>query len=42
MNYDKTFVVVIKFMNYKLLFALTVIFNLKIEQMNVKTAFLYS
>jgi hypothetical protein len=29
-------------MSYKLLFALAAAYNLKIEQMDVKTAFLYS
>jgi hypothetical protein len=33
---------VVKPISYKLLFALTAAYNLKIEQINVKTAFLYS
>jgi hypothetical protein len=41
LDYNKTFASVVKPMSYKLLFALTAAYNLKIEQINVKTAFLY-
>jgi hypothetical protein len=40
-NYNKTFAVVVKLISYKLLFAIVVANDLKIEQMDVKTAFLY-
>jgi hypothetical protein len=41
LDYNKTFALVVKLISYKLLFALTAAYNLKIEQMDVKTAFLY-
>jgi hypothetical protein len=42
LDYNKTFALVVKLISYKLLFALTAAYNLKIEQIDVKTAFLYS
>ena len=41
LDYYKTFTSVIKPMSYKLLFAIAAANDLKIEQMDVKTAFLY-
>ena len=40
-NYYKTFVSMIKFMNYKIIFVIIVVNDWNIEQMNVKTVFLY-
>ena len=42
LNYYKTFASVIKPISYKLLFAIAAANDLEIEQMDVKTAFLYS
>jgi hypothetical protein len=42
LNYYKTFALVVKLISYKLLFAITAANDLKIEQMDIKTAFLYS
>ena len=42
LNYYKTFTLVIKPISYKLLFIITAANNLKIEQIDIKTAFLYS
>jgi len=41
-NYYKTFVLIIKPISYKLLFAITIVNDFKIEQMDIKMAFLYS
>ncbi len=41
LNYTKTFVSMIKSMNYKTMYVIIVVNDWKIEQMNVKTAFLY-
>jgi hypothetical protein len=41
LNYTKTFVSMIKSMNYKTMYVIIVINDWKIEQMNVKTIFLY-
>jgi hypothetical protein len=41
LNYMKTFVSIIKFMNYKAMYVIIVVNDWKIEQMNVKTVFLY-
>jgi hypothetical protein len=41
LDYNETFALVVKLINYKLLFALIVAYNLEIEQIDVKTAFLY-
>jgi hypothetical protein len=41
LNYYKTFTLVVKPMSYKLLFAITAANDLKIEQMDIKTAFFY-
>jgi hypothetical protein len=41
LNYMKTFVSIIKLMNYKTMYVIIVINDWKIEQMNVKTTFLY-
>jgi hypothetical protein len=41
LNYTKTFVSMIKSMNYKTMYVIIVVNNWKIEQMNVKTIFLY-
>lgn len=40
-DYHETFATVVKPMSYKILFAIAAAFNLEIEQMDVKTAFLY-
>lgn len=40
-DYDETFAAVVKPMSYKMLFALAAALDLDIEQMDVKTAFLY-
>ena len=40
-DYHETFVSMIKFMNYKIIFVITVVNNWNIEQMNVKIVFLY-
>ena len=42
LNYYKTFALVIKLISYKLIFAIAVVNNLKIKQIDVKMAFLYS
>jgi len=39
-DYEQTFAAVVKSMTYKVLFIMTAHYNLKLEQMNVKTAFL--
>jgi hypothetical protein len=41
LNYTKTFVSIIKSMNYKTMYVIIVVNDWKIEQMNVKTTFLY-
>jgi hypothetical protein len=41
LNYTKTFVSMIKFMSYKTMYVITIVNDWKIEQMNVKIAFLY-
>jgi hypothetical protein len=41
LNYTKTFVSMIKSMNYKTMYVIIVVNDWKIEQMNVKTIFLY-
>jgi hypothetical protein len=41
LNYTKTFVSMIKSMNYKAMYIIIVVNDWKIEQMNVKTIFLY-
>jgi hypothetical protein len=41
LNYTKTFVSMIKSMNYKTMYVIIVVKDWKIEQMNVKTIFLY-
>jgi len=41
-DYNKTFASVVKPMSYKALFAIAAALDLEIEQMDVKTAFLYS
>jgi hypothetical protein len=41
LNYTKIFVSMIKFMSYKTMYVIIVINDWKIEQMNVKTTFLY-
>jgi hypothetical protein len=41
LNYTKTFVSMIKFMNYKIMYVITIVNDWKIEQMNVKIVFLY-
>ena len=40
-NYHDTFVLVVKLMSYKTIFALTAILNWDVKQMNVKIVFLY-
>ena len=40
-NFDQTFAAVVKPMAFRTLFAVVAFFNLDIEQMDVKTAFLY-
>ena len=42
MDYNKTFATVVKPISYKALFALAALKDLKIKQIDVKTAFLYS
>jgi hypothetical protein len=41
LNYTKTFVLIIKLMSYKTIYVITIVNDWKIEQMNVKTTFLY-
>jgi hypothetical protein len=41
LDYNETFASVVKPMSYKLLFAIAAAYDLEIEQMDVKTAFLY-
>jgi hypothetical protein len=41
LNYTKTFVSMIKSMNYKTMYVIIIVNDWKIEQMNVKTTFLY-
>jgi hypothetical protein len=41
LNYTKIFVSMIKSMNYKTMYIIIAINDWKIEQMNVKTTFLY-
>ncbi len=41
LNYIKTFVSMIKWMNYKAMYVIIVVNDWKVEQMNVKTVFLY-
>jgi hypothetical protein len=41
LNYTKTFVSMIKFMSYKTMYVIKIVNDWKIEQMNVKTVFLY-
>jgi hypothetical protein len=41
LNYTKTFVSMIKSMNYKTMYVIIVVNDWKIEQINVKTIFLY-
>ena len=41
-DYNDTFAFVVKPMSYKALFAIAAMLDLEIEQMDVKTAFLYS
>ena len=40
-NFYKTFAIVVKPMSYKALFAIAAAYDLEIEQMDVKIAFLY-
>ena len=40
-NYDQTFAAVVKPIAFRALFAIAAYYNLKIEQIDVKTAFLY-
>ena len=40
-DYNQTFTAVVKPMAFRALFAITAYYNLKIEQMDVKTTFLY-
>jgi hypothetical protein len=42
LNYNKTFASVVKPISYKTLFALAAAYDLKLEQIDVKTVFLYS
>jgi hypothetical protein len=42
LDYSETFASIVKLISYKLLFALAAAYNLKLEQINVKTAFFYS
>jgi hypothetical protein len=41
LDYNKTFAAVVKPISYKALFAIAAALDLEIEQINVKTAFLY-
>jgi hypothetical protein len=41
LNYTKTFALMIKSMNYKIMYVIIVVKDWKIEQINVKTIFLY-
>jgi hypothetical protein len=41
LDYNETFALVVKPMSYKLRFAIAAAYDLEIEQMNIKTAFLY-
>ncbi len=41
LNYTKTFVAMIKFMNYKTMYVITIVNDCEIEQINVKIVFLY-
>jgi hypothetical protein len=40
-NYTKTFVSIIKSLNYKTMYVIIIVNDWKIEQINVKTTFLY-
>jgi hypothetical protein len=40
-DYDQTFTIVVKPIAFKALFVIAAYYNLKIEQMDIKTAFLY-
>ena len=40
-NYNQTFAAVVKPMAFRALFAIAAYYNLKIKQMDIKTAFLY-
>ena len=40
-NYDQTFTAVVKPMAFRALFTIAIYYDFKIEQMDVKTAFLY-
>ena len=42
MDYNKTFATIIKLISYKALFALAALKDLKIKQIDIKIAFLYS
>lgn len=42
MDFDQTFAAVIKSMVFKILFAIATVFNLDIDQIDVKTTFLYN
>ena len=41
-NFKKTFVFVVKFMSYKIIFIIIIVFDLKLNQINIKIAFLYN
>ena len=41
LNYENTFTTVVKSMSYKILLTINAFYNLKIQQMNVVTAFLF-
>ena len=41
-DFEKNFVFIIKFMSYKIIFVIIIIFDLKLNQMNIKIAFLYN
>ena len=40
-DFEKNFVFVVKFMSYKVIFVMIIIFNLKLNQINIKIVFLY-
>lgn len=41
-NFDQTFATVVKLIAFRVLFAITAYYNLDIDQIDVKIAFLYS
>ena len=40
-DFKKKFVFVVKFINYKIIFVMIIVFDLKLNQINIKIVFLY-